>query len=127
MPTISISSKIEVQRESEIEKEKTRDANTQKCEKETVNRLECELGGSVVVFRDRKNFGVHRRTRTGGNGTGRRLWFCRRCCHEVKSVQRDEVGVMVTELDVEAVRTRAEACGMASGADERDGKTVARR
>ena len=34
---------------------------------------------------------------------------------------------MVTELDVEAVRTGAEAGEMASGADEWDGKTVARR
>ena len=34
---------------------------------------------------------------------------------------------MVTELDVEVVRTGAEVGGMASEADERDGKTVARR
>ena len=34
---------------------------------------------------------------------------------------------MVTELDVGAVRAGAEMGGMASGADERDGKTVARR
>ena len=34
---------------------------------------------------------------------------------------------MVTELDVKAVRAGAEMGGMASGADERDGKTVARR
>ena len=34
---------------------------------------------------------------------------------------------MVTELDVEAVRAGAEMGGMASAADERDGKTVARR
>ena len=34
---------------------------------------------------------------------------------------------MVTELDVEAKRTGAEMGEMASGVDERDGKTVARR
>ena len=31
---------------------------------------------------------------------------------------------MVTELDVEAMRTGAEVGGMVSGVDERDGKTV---
>ena len=46
--------KIEVQRENQIEKEKTGDADTQKCEKETVNRLECGLSRSVVIFQNRK-------------------------------------------------------------------------
>ena len=38
-----------MQRESQYEKKKTGDANTQKCEKK-INGLECDLSGSVVVF-----------------------------------------------------------------------------
>ena len=61
------------------------------------------------------------------NGTGKRLYFCRRCLDEVQSVQRDGAGVIVTRLDIERVRSGAEVGGNASGAGEWDVKTVARR
>ena len=42
--------KTEVQQASQIEEENTGDANTQNCQNETVNRLECELSGNVGCF-----------------------------------------------------------------------------
>ena len=117
--------KIEVQRKSQIEKEKTRDANT-KCEKETVNRLECQLSGSVVVLRKPKKTaytgdGVREETVRGGESVS--VGVVDMC----RALNETERAWLSRKLTSRRWGRGTEVGDVASGAAEQDGKTVLKR